>query len=273
MPAQLLPLLVRRSPRLVEDLGADLELPDVVEQRRPVEVVEVVGRQAELLAEAVRVGANPLRVTAGDPVVDVERTDELEQELGGPLRRRRLVRLFQQAQPLLEGVDGARAQRELEAGRRFVREDQRELEERPQRQQPSEERVGGGDDSRRREAHRQPPEQEDPERARRHTRDRRGDVDEPEGAGDGKRVDEQAHTARPPRSRSPATPIRPVGRSHPFSIGRCAATLKSRPAAAGRPAPCVLAGDLDDLRAPAAARRLDLDLVADRGSEQGASER
>jgi hypothetical protein len=43
MEAQLLPLVVGRLAGLVQDLGADLELSDVMEQSGPVESVELVG--------------------------------------------------------------------------------------------------------------------------------------------------------------------------------------------------------------------------------------
>ena len=53
MQAELRPFRLGRAARLVQDLLADRELPDVVEQGRPVEEVQLVVRQVELLAEAV----------------------------------------------------------------------------------------------------------------------------------------------------------------------------------------------------------------------------
>jgi hypothetical protein len=124
MAAQLLPLVVGGLAGLVQDLRADVELADVMEERGPVEAVELLGRQAELLAEAVRVGADPLGVTTRDLVVDVELAGQLKQDLRGLLRTRRLVRLAQEAQPLLEALDGARAQGQPEPRRGLVREHQ-----------------------------------------------------------------------------------------------------------------------------------------------------
>ena len=122
MAAQLLPLLVGRLAGLVQDLRADVELADVVEERGPVQPVELLSCQAQLLAEAVGVGADALGVPARDLVVDVERAGQLEQNLGRFLRARGLVRLAQLAQPLLEALHGSRAQRQLEPRRRLVRE-------------------------------------------------------------------------------------------------------------------------------------------------------
>ena len=124
MLPQLLPFLVRRLARLVEDLRAHLQFPDVVEQGRPVEAIEVVSGQPDLPAEAVRVGAYALRMPAGDRIVDVQRGDELEQDLGRFLGTRRLACCPHQMQSLLERLDRAGAQREAEPRRRFVGEDE-----------------------------------------------------------------------------------------------------------------------------------------------------
>jgi hypothetical protein len=124
MELQLLPLLVRRLAGLVQDLRAYLELSDVVEKGGPVELVEIVPDQAELLAEAVRIGSDALGMTTGDAVVKVERSDELQQDLRRLLRARRLACLAHEAQPLLQALHGARPQREPEPGRRFVGEDE-----------------------------------------------------------------------------------------------------------------------------------------------------
>ena len=78
MLPELFPFGLRRPARLVEDLGAHLELPDVVEQGGPVQAIEVVRGEPELASEAVGVGADPLGVAACDPVVDVECADEVE---------------------------------------------------------------------------------------------------------------------------------------------------------------------------------------------------
>ncbi len=80
MAAEDVPLVVGRPSVLGEDRAGHLELADVVQQRRPVEQVELVARQAELLADHHRVGTHALAVTARQAVVDVERGDQLEQD-------------------------------------------------------------------------------------------------------------------------------------------------------------------------------------------------
>jgi hypothetical protein len=112
--AKLLPLLVGRLARLVQDLGADLELADVVQQRRPVEPVEVVAGQPELPSEAVAVGAHPLGVTPRKAVVDVKCGDELQQQLRRLLRGPSAAGRPERGEALLEALDRAGAQRELE---------------------------------------------------------------------------------------------------------------------------------------------------------------
>jgi hypothetical protein len=163
MEAELLPLLVGGLPVLVQDLRADLELPDVVEERGPVQAVEIVIREVELLAEAVRVGANPLRVAARDLVVVVEGGDKLEQDLGRLLCAELFVGLAHATQPLLEISDGAGSERELEPRRRLVREHERELEERSERQEAAGGRIDDGHHSGGQNADREPPEEEDGE--------------------------------------------------------------------------------------------------------------
>ena len=82
-----LPLLVRGLARLVEDLPPDLELPDVVEERRPVETVELVVVEPELLAEHVAVRSHALRVTPRDGTTLSSR--EAQEDLRRFLRRKR----------------------------------------------------------------------------------------------------------------------------------------------------------------------------------------
>ena len=157
--SQALPLLGGRSTRLVEDLTAHLQLSDVVEQRSPVEPVEILIGELELHPEQPCVGAHALRMTPRDPVMDVERRCQGEQHLRRCLRGWGLAA----AELLLELADRSRAQREAESRRSFVREDERELEQRSERQQPAGERVEERDDDGRRKAHREPPQKEDPE--------------------------------------------------------------------------------------------------------------
>ena len=172
--AQGLPLLVRGLARLVEDLPPDLELPDVVEERRPVETVELVVVEPELLAEHVAVRSHALRVTPGDGIVNAECSREAQEDLRRFLRRKRPLRFSQGSQTLLQRLDGAGAQRELEPGRRLVGEDERQVEKRPQRKQSLAQPVAERHDDRCGRADRDPPEEEHPQRCRRRADHRRG---------------------------------------------------------------------------------------------------
>ena len=103
------PLLLARAPRLVEDLRRHLELADVVQQRRPVQPVDLVTVKAKLLRDHLRIRAHPLGMPARHVIVRTQRRHEPEQPLGG-LHRRVRVR----APPgLLEALRGpvARVQR------------------------------------------------------------------------------------------------------------------------------------------------------------------
>ena len=104
MAADQLPLRVRRAPGLVEDLGRHLELADVVQQRGPVEAVDVVAAEPELLRDHLRVGADALGVAARQPVVRAELGDEPEQALDGFGRRLVVVARAGTREALLEVV-------------------------------------------------------------------------------------------------------------------------------------------------------------------------
>ena len=67
--------------RLREDLGRDHQLADVVEQRGPAQAGLIGGGQLHLVGDEVGEHPNTLRVTAGLPVVNAQRCDELEHHL------------------------------------------------------------------------------------------------------------------------------------------------------------------------------------------------
>jgi hypothetical protein len=83
---------------------------------------------------------------ARDRIVDVERRDELEQDLRRLLGTRRLVGRPHQPQPLFERLDGARAQREPESRGSLIREDERQAEERSEWKEPARKGVQHRDD-------------------------------------------------------------------------------------------------------------------------------
>ena len=142
------PFLLRRFPRLVEDLRWHRQLADVVHQAGPVEQLEVTAVQAHLLADHRGVGPNPFGMAPREPVVGVERggqADELLRRLlgGGGAERARF-------DLTLELTDGPGPYRGLEARRRPVGKDERQLEERGHGQEATKGSIGqpqhdGGD--------------------------------------------------------------------------------------------------------------------------------
>src|SRR6266516_5211913 len=211
MLPQLVPFLVGRLAGLVENLGPDLELPDVVQERRPVQMVEVIAMQAELPPEAVGVSTDALGVATRQGIVRVESGDELQQNFGRFLCGRRLAR---PAQSLSEALDSACAQRDLEPRRRLVGKDERQAEQRAEREQPLGQRVAERHDNSCEGADPEPPREEGPERARGHAGQRRHELHEADRSGNRQAVDEQPDGARTPGVRRPATHVRLTRRSH-----------------------------------------------------------
>ena len=173
-----LPLLVGGLAGLVEDLGCDRELADVVEEGGPVEPVEVGLGELEPLADHHGVGADALGVAARDAVVAVERGGEDQEPLGRLLRGARLAGLARDRDAVLEPLEPAGAQGELEARGGLVGEDEREPQERGQRQQPPREPVDGPEDEAREGAEPDPPAREVPHRPGRRLHHTGDDADE-----------------------------------------------------------------------------------------------
>ncbi len=155
--ADRLPLLITRAPRLVEDLGGHLELADVVQQGRPVEAVDLGAPEVHLLRDHLRIRPHALGVAARDAVVRIESRDEPEQALRGLDRRVRLGALAGSGEASLEIVGRARAERRAEARRRLVREHERELEQRGEREEAPRQAIDADQDDRRTRAQADPP--------------------------------------------------------------------------------------------------------------------
>jgi hypothetical protein len=68
----LLPFLVGRLARFVEDVGMDRQLTDVVQERRPAEPVAVVGRESQFVGDEVGEETHAFRVTPSTTVVLTE---------------------------------------------------------------------------------------------------------------------------------------------------------------------------------------------------------
>ena len=164
MSAEALPFLIRGRTGLVQDLLADLELPDVVQERGPVQSVEFGARKRELLSERVAVRADALRVPGRHVVVVAELGDEPKEDLGRLLDRRRLLGLPHEPHPLLERLDGPGTESELESRGCLVGEHERQVEQRSQRQQSARQGEGERNDEGRAQAEGEPPGEEQPDR-------------------------------------------------------------------------------------------------------------
>ena len=153
-----LPLLVARPPGLVEDLGRHLELADVVQERGPVEPVDLVAAEARApsrsSASTARTRSEWPRVTRSCALRAATKpssrsADSIGVAVSAPSRAR--------CEALLEVVGRARAERRAEARRRLVGEHERELEQRRERQQPAGQPVDGDQHDRRGRAEPDPP--------------------------------------------------------------------------------------------------------------------
>ncbi|CAB4601538.1 unannotated protein [freshwater metagenome] len=147
-------LLLGQLPRLVEDLRRHPQLPDVVDQRRPPQAVELGRAQPHLLTDHLGVRAHPLGVPTRDPVVAAERRHQIEQVF----RRGRDARLTAAGvplDPLLQlHVRRAVAERHPVPRRRLVREHQGEVEQGRERQEATHQPVGEAEDHHRHRADR-----------------------------------------------------------------------------------------------------------------------
>ena len=111
MTLQDLPFAVGGLSRLVQDLGGDDELPDVVEEGTPADFVGFGRRQVEFLDDEIGQGPGALAVTPCPAVVGVEsggQGDDLFGQDGD------VVGLARLADPLLELADGLVARRATE---------------------------------------------------------------------------------------------------------------------------------------------------------------
>ena len=112
----------RERAGLVEDVGRHEQLADVVQHRRPPQAIQLAGVETELLADHVGVATNPLAVPTGQPIVEAERADELEQLLGRLRGRATDLSRTSIGDHLAELQRRRRADREPEPRRRPIRE-------------------------------------------------------------------------------------------------------------------------------------------------------
>jgi hypothetical protein len=122
--------------RLVQDVGVDGELADVVEERRPAQAIARRRRELELVGHEIGEGTDALGVTASAAIVLAESTDQLDDE-----RRRLAWSARREAPPnvLDAGVEiahAAGATGDRQARGCSIGEHQCHLEQGGQRQQP-----------------------------------------------------------------------------------------------------------------------------------------
>ena len=223
MTAQLRPLVVRRPTRLVEDLGGDIQLPDVVQECSPVEAVELVGGEADLAPEARGVPAHALRMTACDAVVDVERSDELKEDLGCFLR----VECVAAPQAFPQALDGAGGEREAEARRRLIGEHKGEAEQAADRKKATRQCIERGHDDARENADAEPPAEEHPEGACRDTGEGGHRLDDGDRREDRQPEHREPQPPRSPRTRRPAPAVNAC-RSHGLHLPATAPAVYPR---------------------------------------------
>lgn len=72
METHLLGFLDGECPRLVQDPVWDQQLADVVQQRRPLQLIDLDGAETELLAEGSAEGTYPFGVAASGAVVNAD---------------------------------------------------------------------------------------------------------------------------------------------------------------------------------------------------------
>jgi hypothetical protein len=129
-----LPFALGGLARLVQDLGRNDELPDVVEEGTPADLVGLGRGEVELLDDEVGQGPGPFAVAPCPAIVGVEGRGQGDDLLG---QDGDVFGLAGLADPLLELADAGGAQRHREARGGPVREDEVQAEEGGQGEEPA----------------------------------------------------------------------------------------------------------------------------------------
>ena len=158
-----LELLLRQRIGFVEDLGGHVQLADVVQQRRPAQVIDLGGVELHLLADHHCVRPHPLGVATGQAVVSGQHGHQLEERLGGLRRSVAEVDVIDLGELLLQLARRHAAQRQAESRGGLVGEHQRQREQRGQREQPPHRLLGDHHHQRGDGGDREPPHDADPE--------------------------------------------------------------------------------------------------------------
>ena len=153
MVAHLRPLLVRQLSGLVQGVGVDAQLSDVVKERGPPQPISGVGGEMQLLGDHVGECSHSLGVASRRVVMAAERSRERE-DLASRIPRDGAD--FAVRVPL-ETPHGARSPCDLQSLRRLVREQHRHLEERGEWKEAPTEPLESNEDDGGRAEHRRPP--------------------------------------------------------------------------------------------------------------------
>ena len=132
-----LPFAVVELPRLVQDVRADLELADVVEEGSPPELVTVLLRELQFLSQKIGEDADPFRVSARPAIVRLERRGQREDGGGafGFLRGRGVA--LKLREPVRKALHAPDLARHGEARGGPVREQHGQLEQRDEWREPA----------------------------------------------------------------------------------------------------------------------------------------
>ena len=137
------PLLRVGATLEVEDLGGHGDLAEVVEQRRPPELLQLLLVEADLGPDQLGVGADAFGVAAGQTVVAAQGGDHRHDLRRYVLRLDREAALVDVAQPLFEIAGTRGTQRRAQALRRLVREGEGEAQQEGQRGETLHRHAGG----------------------------------------------------------------------------------------------------------------------------------
>jgi hypothetical protein len=152
-----LPLVVVKGTGLVQDVGVDRDLADVVQEGGPTEAVPVDLGQSHLFGDQVGVHAHPLAVATRTTIVHVERARQHENLLGGDHRRVKHAVVLRLLDASSQVPRTARLAGDGHTFWRLIGEHERHPEQYGQRQQSASQSIRNGQDDQGCAEHEHPP--------------------------------------------------------------------------------------------------------------------